>query len=205
VYCHAQQGGQGNPYCFYYQAVRQRRFELLTEEPTAPELEYFPSDAPSAAPPTDDPADAASLLARARQAAAAGRLEEAQRLLVKARELAPTDLAVLDLSGFVAFFLRDYQAAEKFNRAALAQKPDHAYAHSGLGLSLAKQGRLDEGRAAVERAIALAPEWYDPYHDLAVVLAEAGLRDQAHAMLDRGAAAIPQAAAEFARVKAALR
>jgi radical SAM protein with 4Fe4S-binding SPASM domain len=205
VYCHAQQGGQGNPYCFYHQAVRQRRFELLTEEPTPPELEYLASDSPSAAPATDDPADAASLLARARQAAAAGRLEEAQRLLVKAREQVPTELAVLDLSGFVAFFLRDYQAAETFNRAALAQKPDHAYAHNGLGLSLAKQGRLDEGRAAVERAIALAPGWYDPYHDLAVVLAEAGLRDQAHAMLDRGAAAIPQAAADFARVKAALR
>jgi radical SAM protein with 4Fe4S-binding SPASM domain len=205
VYCHALRGGQGNPYCFYYQAVRQRRFDLLNEEPTPPELDFFASDLASAVPPADDPSDVAALLALARKAAGAGRLEEARRLLAKALEQAPTELAVLDLFGFVCFFLRDYQAAEKYNRAALAQKPDHAFAHNGLGLSLVKQGRLDEGQAAIERAIALAPGWYDPYHDLAVVLAEAGLRDQARAMLDRGAAAIPQAAADFARVKAALR
>jgi radical SAM protein with 4Fe4S-binding SPASM domain len=204
VYCHAQQGGQGNPYCFYYQAVRQRRFDLLNEEPTPPELGFFAGDATPAALPAGDPLDARALLALAREATEASRLEEAHRLLTKALELAPTDLAILDLSGFVCFFLRDYEAAERHNRAALAQKPDHAFAHNGLGLSLAKQGRLDEGKAAIERAIALAPGWYDPYHDLAVVLAEAGLRDQAYAMLDRGAAAIPQAAADFARVKAVL-
>jgi radical SAM protein with 4Fe4S-binding SPASM domain len=204
VYCHAQQGGQGNPYCFYYQAVRQRRFDLLNEEPTPAELSFFAADATPATPPAGDPLDARALLALARKATEASRLEEAHRLLTKAIELAPTDLAILDLSGFVCFFLRDYEAAERHNRAALAQKPDHAFAHNGLGLSLAKQGRLDEGKAAIERAIALAPGWYDPYHDLAVVLAEAGLRDQARAMLDRGAAAIPQAAADFARVKAVL-
>jgi len=110
----------------------------------------------------------------------------------------------LDLMGFVCFSLRDYQAAEKHNRAALVEKPDHAFAHNGLGLSLAKQGKLAEGKAAIERAIALAPAWYDPYHDMAVVLAEAGLPDEACAWLDRGAAALPQSAADFARVKSAL-
>jgi radical SAM protein with 4Fe4S-binding SPASM domain len=203
VYCHSQQGGQGNPYCFYYQAVRQRRLDLLNEEPTTPELDFFAGDAAAAAP-ADDPSDATALLALARTAATASRFEEAHRLLTKALALCPTDLAVLDLLGFVCFFLRDYQAAEKYNRAALAQKPDHAFAHNGLGLSLARQGQLEQGKASIERAIALAPGWYDPYHDLAVVLAEAGLRDQARAMLDRGAAAIPQSAADFARVKASL-
>ncbi len=205
VYCHALQGGEGNPFCFYYQAVRQRRFDLLTEEPTQPEVDFFPADVAPAAAQEPLPAEAPSLLALAQKETAAGRLEEAHRLLQKALGLAPDEVAILDLLGFVCFFLRDYEAAEKHNRAALAKKPDHAYAHHGLGLSLAKQGRLDEGRASVERAIALAPGWYDPYHDLAVVLAEAGLRAEAHAMLDRGAAAIPQAAADFARAKAALR
>ena len=208
VYCHAQQGGQGNPYCFYYQAVRQHRLDLLTEEPTQAELEFVSGQqlptAP-AEPPTDDPADSEGLFAWAQKAAVAGRFEEAQRLLGKAVQIAPGELRILDLLGFVCFFLRDYEAAEKHNRAALALKPDHPYAHTGLGLSLAKLGRLEEGRAAIERAIALAPRWYDPYHDAAVVLAEAGLLDQACAMLDRGAAAIPQSAADFARVKASLR
>jgi Flp pilus assembly protein TadD len=117
----------------------------------------------------------------------------------------PDDLAVIDLLGFVCFFLRDYEAAEKYNRRALALKPDHAFAYNGLGLSLARQGKLVEGSAAIERAIALSPRWYDPYHDLAVVFADAGRRDDACAMLARGSAAIPEAAADFAKVEAAIR
>ncbi len=210
VYCHRQQGGEGNPFCFYYQAVRQGRFDLLTEPATPPELAFFAGAPPSAgrtAPHSsspDDPPDAPALFALAQNATKACRLEEAHRLLGRALELAPGDVRILDLAGFVCFSLRDYEAAERHNRQALAQKPDHAFAHSGLGLSLAKQGRLAEGRAAVERAIALAPAWYEPYHDLAVLLAEAGLRDDARALLDRGMAASPEHADELARVKAAL-
>jgi radical SAM protein with 4Fe4S-binding SPASM domain len=35
------QGGGGNEQCFYYQAVKQGRFDLLAEEPTAEETGYF--------------------------------------------------------------------------------------------------------------------------------------------------------------------
>jgi Flp pilus assembly protein TadD len=107
--------------------------------------------------------------------------------------------------GFVCFSLRDYEAAEGYNRRALARDPDHAFAHNGLGLSLARQGKFAEGTAAIERAIALAPRWYEPYHDLAVVLAEAGKKDEACAMLARGAAAIPESAAEFGKTAAAIK
>jgi radical SAM protein with 4Fe4S-binding SPASM domain len=209
VYCNALQGGEGNPFCFYHQAVKHRRYDLLNEEPTQPELAFFAAEQPSspagAHPVPADCADPRALLARAQQATTDCRFEEAHRLLSQALQLAPGDLASLDLMGFVCFSMRDYQAAEKHNRAALAEKPDHAFAHNGLGLSLAKQGKLAEGRAAIERAIALAPGWYEPYHDMAVVLAEAGLRDEACAWLDRGAAAVPQSAADFARVKSALK
>lgn len=209
VYCNTLQGGEGNPFCFYHQAVKHRRYDLLNEEPTQPELAFFAAEQPSSVAPAHpvpaDHPDARALLARAQQATADCRLEEAHRLLSQALQLAPGELAILDLMGFVCFSMRDYQAAEKHNRAALAEKPDHAFAHNGLGLSLAKQGKLAEGRAAIERAIALAPAWYEPYHDMAVVLAEAGLRDEACAWLDRGAAAVPQSAADFARVKSALK
>ena len=105
----------------------------------------------------------------------------------------------------MCFSLRDYEASEGYNRRALALKPDHAFAHNGLGLCLARQGKLAEGTAAIEHAIALLPRWYDPYHDLAVVLAEAGKCDEACATLARGAAAIPESAADFVRVEAAIR
>jgi tetratricopeptide (TPR) repeat protein len=198
------QGGEGNPFCFYYQAVRQGRFDLLTEPATPPEIAFFAGlEAPGRAR-VEDPEDARELFALAQAATRACRLEEAHRLLARALELAPSDIQILDLAGFVSFSLRDYEAAERHNRQALAHEPDHAFAHSGLGLSLAKQGRLAEGRAAVERAIALAPSWYEPYHDLALVLAEAGLRDDARALLERGMAASPEHAAELARVRTGL-
>ena len=205
VYCHALEGGTGNPFCFYYQAVKQGRFDLLTEAPTQPELDFFGGKINPVAPLAEEPADAPALLAKARQAVEGRRFEEAHRLLLRVLAQDPDQLAALDLLGFVCFSLRDYAAAESYNRRALVQKPDHAFAHNGLGLSLARQGRLDEGRAAIERAIALAPRWYDPYHDLAVVLAEAGQHDDACATLERGQAAIPEAAADFTKVATAIK
>jgi radical SAM protein with 4Fe4S-binding SPASM domain len=205
VHCHAGQGGEGNPFCFYYQAVRQGRFDLLTEEPTQPELEFFGGKVRPVVPLAEEPADAPTLFAKAREFTNERRFEEAHRLLLRALELAPEDLAVIDLLGFVCFSLRDYEGAEGYNRRALALKPDHAFAHNGLGMSLARQGKLVEGSAAIERAIALVPGWYEPYNDLAVVMAEAGRPDEACAVLARGSTAIPEAAADFARVGAAIR
>lgn len=205
VHCQAVAGEQGNPFCFYFQAVRQGRFDLLTEEPTTDEIAFFGGNLRVVAPLAEAPTDAQGLLACARQAVKEKRFEEAQRLLLQALALEPNDLKVLDLLGFVCFSLRAYADAEAYNRRALALTPDHPFAHNGLGLCLARQGKLDEGRAAIERAIALSPRWYDPYHDLAVVLAESGRREEACACLARGAAAIPEAAAEFARVEAAIR
>ncbi len=213
VYCHADQGGTGNPYCFYYQALAQGRFDLLAELPTPAERAFFAGVEPGARAATEAAAardsgtgeDAAVLLARARTATDERRFEEAHRLLLQARSQAPEDLAVLDLLGFVCFFLQDYEAAERYNRQALVLDPDHAFAHNGLGLSLARQGKWQEGRACVEHAMALRPTWFEPYHDLAVLLAEAGRRDEACALLARGSTAIPEVAAEFARLAAAIR
>jgi len=205
TYCHKGEGGEGNPFCFYYQAVRQGRFDLLTEEPTAPELAFLGGKVEPVAPLAEEPANKAALLAQAQACVNQRRFEEAHRLLLSALALAPDDLPVIDLLGFVCFSLRDFEASEGYNRRALALKPDHAFAFNGLGLCLARQGKLAEGTAAIERAIALAPRWYDPYHDLAVVLAEAGKRDEACAALARGAAALPESAATFAQVEAAIR
>ena len=208
VYCHAAQGGEGNPFCFYYQAVKNRRFDLLNEAPTEAEMRFFGGDAVSGPPVVDDSVgkpDAQALVARARESVAACRFEEAHSLLLLALEQTPENVAVLDLLGFVCFSLRDYETAEMYNRRALTKQPDHAFAHNGLGLCLARQGKLDEGVAAIEKAIALRPDWYEPYHDMAVVLAEAGRREEACAQLARGTAAAPDAAADFAKVAAAIR
>jgi tetratricopeptide (TPR) repeat protein len=103
----------------------------------------------------------------------------------------PDDLTLLDLGGFVCFFLGDYLATESYCRRALALQPDHAYACKGLGLALARQGRVDEGVQSLERSIALAPEWVDSYWDLAVALLEAGRSDEALHAVERAEKAVP--------------
>lgn len=205
VYCHAQTGGTGNPFCFYYQALAHGRFDLLTEPPTRPEIDFFGGTLEPVAPLALAPTDAAGLLACARQAVDERRFDEARRLLERALALAAAHVPTLDLLGFVCFSLRDYEAAERYNRGAITADPEHPFAHHGLGLSLGRQGKLDEARLAVERAIALAPRWFEPYHDFAIILGEAGRIDEACALLDRGQAALPERASELAATADALR
>jgi Flp pilus assembly protein TadD len=75
--------------------------------------------------------------------------------------------------------------------------PGHAYAMKGLGLCLARQGRVDDGVCSLEQAITASPTWYDPYWDLAVVLHEAGRDAQAALVLKRGMVAVPSQRAAF--------
>jgi radical SAM protein with 4Fe4S-binding SPASM domain len=46
------QGEGGNEYCFYYQAVKHRRLDLLADEPTAEETSYFTGQTPGRATPS---------------------------------------------------------------------------------------------------------------------------------------------------------
>lgn len=145
------------------------------------------SERGGAAPPL--PLDA--IIEQARAAINAHALGDARERIIAGLALAPENLTLLDLGGFVCFFLGDYLATEGYCRRALAVKPDHAYAHKGLGLALARQGRVDEGVQSLERAIVLAPEWVDSYWDLAVTLLEAGRHDEALQAVERGETAVP--------------
>lgn len=115
-----------------------------------------------------------TLLKSASAKAKAGANEEARDLLEQAVELDAGSTRAWDLLGFVRWALSDIAGAEECNRKSLAIKPLNAYAHKGLGVCLADQGRVDEGVAELHHAMALKPLWTDPVHDLAVVLFRAG-------------------------------
>jgi radical SAM protein with 4Fe4S-binding SPASM domain len=200
VHTHTKEGGEGNPFCFYFQAVKQGRLDLLTEEPTAAELAYFGREAAEAAA-SAAPSNGQDLMREAQKAVQERRFEHAHALLEQAQAVMPDDLAVIDLLGYVCFSLGDFAAAEAHNRRALALSPNHAYAYNGLGLCLARLGKLDEGLAAIEHAIALRPTWFEPYHDMGVVFAEAGQIDKAIDVLDRGAVAAPESKHMFVETK----
>lgn len=142
------------------------------------------------------------VLLRGAQAALQARdFPKARALLEEALRQSPDDLRLLDFAGFACFFAGDFVACEAHCRHALSFAPEHAYAWKGLGLALARQGRVDDGQQALERAIALQPRWFDPYWDLAVVLREAGRNGAAIDVLARGAASVPERAAELDRLR----
>jgi len=139
--------------------------------------------------PADPAVDA--IVQQARAAINEHTLGDARDRINQGLALAPDNLTLLDLGGFVCFFLGDYVTTESYCRRALAVKPDHAYACKGLGLALARQGRVDEGVQSLERSIALAPEWVDSYWDLAVALLEAGRPDEALQTVERAEKVVP--------------
>jgi len=151
------------------------------------------------------PAAVEAFIEQARAAINEHALGDARASINQGLALAPDDLTLLDLGGFVCFFLGDYVANEAHCRRAIALKPDHAYAYKGLGLALARQGRVDEGVQCLERSVALAPEWVDSYWDLAVTLLEANRHDEALQAVERAEKAVPGEAKRLAALAQTIR
>jgi len=141
--------------------------------------------------------ESARLLQQATAAASARRLTEADALLTALLDRDPRSVRGLDLLGFVRYFQGRHAEAEDACRRTLALAPDHAYAHKGLGLCLAAQGRLEDGLAELARARELKPGWFDPWWDTAVVLQGAGRHLDALAILDQACLAVPTRRADF--------
>ncbi|MBU1896739.1 tetratricopeptide repeat protein, partial [Myxococcota bacterium] len=138
------------------------------------------------------------LLQIARQSAERGERHRARVILARLAREDPQDVPVLDLLGFVLFFLGRYQEGLDACERALAIRPDHPYAHKGRGLHLAAIGRLDEGLIALRRAIELRPDWLDPRWDLCVTLIGAARCEEARAAMDEINARFPEAAPRLA-------
>ena len=137
------------------------------------------------------------LLREASRAARAKALEKAADLASKALALDENNLKALDLMGYIRFFQQQYRESESCCRRALQIAPDHAYALSGLGMSLARQERLEEGLEMMTRAMEVKPDWPEPYWDMAVVLLASGDEKRAVQILERGKINAPSASTRF--------
>jgi CRISPR-associated protein Csy1 len=100
--------------------------------------------------------EAMFIAARAEQAL--GRLAAARDRLLALRARLPRTTAALELElGLVQHRLGDAAAAVASLQAAVDLKPELTAASKNLAAVLASQGRLDEGRAALKRALAANP------------------------------------------------
>ena len=57
----------------------------------------------------------------------------------------------------------DYENAVAAARRLIADRPDHPYAYRWLAAALGQLGRSDEARAALDKAIAIAPDVFRLY------------------------------------------
>jgi tetratricopeptide (TPR) repeat protein len=172
----------------------------MAEAPTNEELAFF-NVAPPSEPVGTEIESVATLVSRSRRSLSGCRFEDARSLLEQAHLQAPSDLQVLDLLGFVSFMRKDHVAGERYCRQALLTKPNHAYAHSGLGMHLARLGQWDSAILAIEQAILHSPRWIEPYRDFAILLGEVGRIEEAKRYLERGRQAIPEATKEFDQIE----
>jgi Tfp pilus assembly protein PilF len=85
---------------------------------------------------------------------------------------------------FAAQLRGDLAAAEALYKESLAIQPT-AEAHTFLGWTYSMAGRLSEAIAECERAIAVDPEFGNPYNDIGAYLLELGRIDDAIPWLER--------------------
>ena len=141
-------------------------------------------------------------LQAARDATVAKEFDRAESLLREILHEASENLTALDLMGFVLYSLGRPEEGERMCRRALAVRPDHAYAHKGLGLNMAKRGGdLDEAIRHLKLATDLQPGWFDPYWDLLITLLEAERFDEAREELERAREALPKRKREWATME----
>jgi aspartate beta-hydroxylase len=108
------------------------------------------------APGTDN-ATVLGLIQAAKNAAAAGRATEAERLLASVARLAPTHPAVLNELGLQMLARGEAGKASELFRRATQADPKHPNLWSNLASSLHALNQLPEELDAIERALALEP------------------------------------------------
>jgi len=153
----------------------------------------------------DDPLQAI-WTTRAQIAASLGRVDVAQAALNRAAALAP-ESTLLVVRGDIAMARHDWAAAARYFRQAIAGKPHDSQLESKLGKALEGLSDFSGAESAIRRAIAKArtgPEKERGYADLSLLYHRAGQEDQALRILQQATADLPQSAALWGRLGAAL-
>ncbi len=123
----------------------------------------------------------------------AGKLEEAERPLVRAAAVLPDDAEVqLNLGVLYQRTGRPAPALAALDRAA-ALAPERPSVHFNRGVVLTQLGRTDAAIAELEQALRLRPDYPEAEHDLGVLYRQRGDLDKAAAALRAALAAHPDA------------
>jgi tetratricopeptide (TPR) repeat protein len=103
------------------------------------------------------PQTSSELLEQGRKLLEAGKLAEAELVLDRAAELAPSDPVILTLDGRVKGRLGEYASALSLLKRVVQLTPQSAQAHVDLAIALADSGDLIGALAETGTAISIAP------------------------------------------------
>ncbi len=134
-----------------------------------------------------------------------GNLGDALKVLSRARQIAPTDLGVLNALGLILVRLeRPVEALEAFDTALTLDK-DLPFLHASRGLALQMVGRLDWAETAHRRALELWPDHPIALAGLASIASQKGDHATARQLAEKVLAQHPgYADAELTLAKADL-
>jgi tetratricopeptide (TPR) repeat protein len=113
------------------------------------------------------------------------RLDEAERSLAKALDIAPNSADAQFRMSVVHMARSNYDEAIRWTQKVLDQKPDHAVALFNMGLYLDKLQRRDEAIDYVRKAVAVEPQYIDAMLMLGDMLAAKGRIDEARKVLEQ--------------------
>lgn len=128
-------------------------FTILGMDPNHAEAKQLGSEARGKA----NEGKAHEALERALKAALGGQRETAVEALRAAVEAEPTSPKTLLRASRVAMDARAFDAARQFAEAAVRVAPRSGGAHEALGVAQEAEGRKDEARRSLERALELDP------------------------------------------------
>jgi len=99
------------------------------------------------------------------------KLEEAEKLLLRALAIDPQDSASLYLIGSLKFKQEKYDAALDYLALSARLAPNKAQTQLFLAKTLMQKGQRMPAEAALRKAIQLKPGWGDVHYLLAVIYA----------------------------------
>jgi len=104
---------------------------------------------------------------------------EADILYKKIRRADPNNAVAIQLSGVLAYQVKQFDLSLNFLNRAISLKPDYADALNNRGVVLRELKRFDEAMADYNKAIALKPNYTDAIHNRGNLLQECGRLDEA--------------------------
>ncbi len=136
-------------------------------------------------------------------AARAGRLREAERLILRATAVKPSAQAWVNL-GITRKLLGRRDAAREALDRALAINPMYEVAHHNLGIWFIEEGDPVSAEKQLRTAVAIRPNWPEAWINLALALRHQGRVDEAAACCDTFIRAYPELAERIAPLRAEL-